>query len=228
MSHDIYPALSGASAAWRHLEVISNNLANASTTGFKEQRLSFESALVSDGPLGDGHVKTTPTVQDFSDGQVVTDNVETHMALKGRGFFLLEDGSLSRAGAFSQSHDGYLVTPDGQKVMGEAGPIHLEPGERMSVRSDGGIMVDGVQVDRFALVDADELEPIGGSRWRSSGPIFAAEVEVIQGALEGSNSDPMRSMVELVETSRYFEIYRSAMQASDDLDRNNIAIVRDS
>ena len=228
MSRDIYPSLSGASAAWKHLEVISNNIANSSTTGFKEQRLRFESAVVGEGPLGEGYVQTGPAVQDFSDGQVMTDNVDTHMALQGRGFFQLEDGTLARAGMFSMNQDGFLVTPDGQKVMGEAGPIQLEVGERFRVDREGAILVDGAEIDRFTLVDADELEPLGGSRWRPGGLLRPAQAEVIQGALEGSNSDPMRSMTELVQTSRYFEIYQSAMQASDELDRTNISIVRDS
>jgi flagellar basal-body rod protein FlgF len=219
MSHDIYPSLSGASAAWKHLEVISNNIANASTTGFKEQRLSFESALVAEGPLGEGY---------FSDGSVVNDNVETHLALRGRGFFQLEDGSLSRAGAFALDRDGFLVTSEGEKVMGESGAIQLAPGERLSVGIHGEIMADGAEIDRLALVDAEQLEPLGGTRWRANSKTFPANVEVIQGALESSNADPMRSMTELIQTTRYFEIYRSAMQASDELDRTNISIAREA
>ena len=96
MSHDIYPSLSGAAAAWRHLEVISNNLSNTSTNGYKEQRLSFESALVSEGPLGEGHVAAAPTEQDFSNGRLVSDNVSTHMALSGRGFFFRRQEYLGR------------------------------------------------------------------------------------------------------------------------------------
>ncbi len=228
MSHDIYPSLSGASAAWKHLEVISNNIANASTTGFKEQRLSFESALVAEGPLGEGYVQAAPTTADFSDGSVVNDNVETHLALRGRGFFLLEDGSLSRAGAFALDRDGFLVTSEGEKVMGESGAIQLAPGERLSVGIHGEIMADGAEIDRLALVDAEQLEPLGGTRWRANSKTFPANVEVIQGALESSNADPMRSMTELIQTTRYFEIYRSAMQASDELDRTNISIAREA
>jgi flagellar basal body rod protein FlgG len=228
MSHDIYPSLSGASAAWRHLEVISNNLSNTSTNGYKEQRLSFESALVSEGPLGEGYVAAAPTEQDFSDGRMVTDNVMTHMALSGRGFFQLEDGSLTRAGDFMLNHDNFLVTPDGQKVVGNNGPIQILLNSEMRVRTDGTIMLDGEVFDRFALVDADEVESVGGNRWRTDGTVYDANAEVIQGALEASNVDPMRSMTDLIQTSRYFEVYRSAMKASDEMDRTNINIARES
>jgi flagellar basal-body rod protein FlgG len=141
MSHDIYPSLSGASAAWRHLEVISNNLSNTSTNGYKEQRLSFETALISEGPLGEGYVAAAPTEQDFSDGRLVSDNVTTHMALSGRGFFLLEDGSLTRAGDFMLDQNNFLVTPDGQKVVGNNGPIQVLLNSEMRVRMDGTILL---------------------------------------------------------------------------------------
>ena len=228
MSRDIYPSLSGATAAWRHLEVISNNLANTATTGFKEQRLSFESALIAEGPLAEGYVQTAPSEADFSDGQLITDNVPTHLALRGRGFFALEDGTLARAGGFAVNHDGYLVTPEGERVLGQSGPVRLEEGQTLTVRSDGAILMDGEETDRLQLLDAEALTPLGGSRWRPEGEVFAADVEVVQGALEGSNADPMRSMTELIQTSRYFEIYRSAIQTSDELDRTNINIAREA
>lgn len=228
MSLDIYPSLSGAMAAWHHLEIISNNIANASTAGFKEQRLTFESALVAEGALGEGYVQTAPAEQDFSDGQIVTDNVPTHLALRGRGFFQLEDGTLARSGMFSLSRDGHLVTPEGERVMGQGGPIQIEEGQTFSVRGDGAILVDGAESDRLRLVDADQLTPLGGTRWKAEGPVYSANIEVIQGALEGSNADPMRSMTDLIQTSRYFEIYRSAIQTSDDMDRTNIAIAREA
>lgn len=228
MSHDIYPSLSGASAAWRHLEVISNNIANTSTTGFKEQRLTFESALVGEGPLGEGYVQVAPMEQDFSDGIIIADGVDTHFALRGRGFFQLEDGSLSRSGAFTMDRNGFLVTMEGEKVMGNSGAIRLERFERMSVGIDGRVLVDGAEIDRLALVDAEDLEPMGGSRWEANSEVYPANVDVIQGALEGSNADPMRLMTDLIQTTRYFEIYRSAMQASNELDRTNIAIAREA
>ena len=228
MSHDIYPSLSGAAAAWRHLEVISNNLSNTSTNGYKEQRLSFESALVSEGPLGEGYVAAAPTEQDFSNGRLVPDNVSTHMALSGRGFFLLEDDTFTRSGDFMLDHDNFLVTPDGQKVIGSNGPIQLLQNSEMRVRTDGTILLDGEVFDRFALVDAEEIESVGGNRWRTDGEIYEVGVEVIQGALEASNVDPMRSMTDLIQTSRYFEIYRSAMKTSDEMDRTNINIAREA
>lgn len=228
MSHDIYPSLSGAAAAWRHLEVISNNLSNTSTNGYKEQRLSFESALISEGPLGEGYVAAAPTEQDFANGRLVPDNVETHMALSGRGFFLLEDGSFTRAGDFMLDQNNFLVTPDGQKVVGENGPIQLLENTEMRVRTDGTILLDGAVFDRFAIVDAEEIESVGGNRWRTDGAVLDATAEVVQGALEASNVDPMRSMTDLIQTSRYFEMYRSAMKASDEMDRTNINIAREA
>ena len=229
MSRDIYPSLAGASAAWSHLEVVANNISNATTTGFKAQRMRFDNAMVNEGVLGNGYVQAEAGVQDFSDGALIHDEVSTHLALQGRGFFAVESGGqtlLMRAGMFSLSSEGQLVTPDGERVLGESGPIQLLPGQRMTVTASGVVMVDGEELDKLQILDADELTPIGGTRWRAEGPSRRGTAQVVQGALEGSNADPMRGMTELIQTSRYFEMYQKAMQTSDELDRTNIDIAR--
>jgi flagellar basal body rod protein FlgG len=223
MSRDLYVSMSGAAAAWTQLEVVANNLANASTAGFKQQRVAFDLEAAMADPLAEAYVGTQPVSADFSDGALMRDQVDTHLALRGRGFFLAGSGAgqtLVRAGAFRLDSDGFLVTPSGQQVQGRGGPIQLEPGQRLQVGADGTLRDDdGQEIDRLMIVDGTNLEALGGTSWRSQGPVFEVEgVEVVQGALEGSNTDPMRSMTELMEASRYFEAYQKAMQTSDTLD----------
>lgn len=229
MSRDIYASLSGASTTWRHLEVISNNVANVSTTGFKEQRLRFENVMVGQGVLADGYVRPEEGATNFADGRIEQTNVPTQLALRGRGFFAVEgdkgEPTLARAGDFTLDRDGFLVTSGGERVLGENGPIFVPPGKSFTVSAEGEVAVDGSVRDRLLLLDADDLEPIGATRWRAAGPTRPAAARVVQGALEGSNADPIRGMTELVQTSRYFELYQKAMQTSDDMDARNVRIV---
>lgn len=231
MSRDIYPSLSGAAATWRHLEVLSNNMANTATSGFKAHRTSFENVLNDNGLLGDGYVRADHVVQDFSDGTLQPDGVNTHLALRGRGFFAVEGAlgmMLQRSGAFQLDAQGFLVTADGGRVLGEGGAIQVgdlaNEGE-LSVTGDGVVKMGAVEVDRLQIVDAELLEPFGANQWRAvDGTRSALGAEVIQGALEGSNADPIQGMTQLIQTSRYFEMYQKAMQTSDELDRRNLQI----
>ncbi len=223
MSRDIYASMSGAAAAWTQLEIVANNLANASTAGFKEQRVTFDLEAAMDDPLAEVYVNAELATPNFEDGPLVHDEVDTHLALRGRGFFVAGEGGsevLVRSGNFQLDAEGHLVTSSGLKVQGQAGAIQLTEGERLQVGEDGSILDEtGAVLDQLRIVDAAELEPLGGTSWRALTPAYEVEgVSVLQGALEGSNTDPMRSMTELMEASRYFEAYQKAMQTSDQLD----------
>jgi flagellar basal-body rod protein FlgF len=223
MSHDIYASMSAAQAAWTQLEVVANNLANSSTAGFKEQRVSFDLQGAMDDPLGDVYVGTELASPNFADGALVHDGVETHLALRGKGFFLAGEGGsqvLVRSGNFQLDSEGFLVTSSGLRVQGQGGSIQLLPEEQLTVASDGTILdQQGMELDKLRIVSAAQLSPLGGTSWRAETPAYEVDgVEIVQGALESSNTDPMRSMTELMEASRYFEAYQKAMQTSDQLD----------
>ena len=232
MSTTIYSSLSGAKAAWTEMEMVSNNLANATSDGFKAHRLALTSERVSPDALGNSYVKVAETVSDMSDGTLETTGVETHLALRGRGFFVVqgEEGPvMQRSGNFSIDSEGRLVNQRGQRVMTEAGPLEIPDRERMIIDLDGVVRTDeGGEVGRLRLVNTDEAVPIGHGQWRAEGPMadVNGEIKVIQGSLEKSNVDPMRAMVELMEASRYFESYQKAMQTTDELDGKANDIMR--
>ena len=138
-----------------------------------------------------------------------------------------------KRGGASLDNQGFLTNTDGERVLGQSGPIQIINGlgavqGDVTVARDGTVFVDGFELDRLKIVDANNPEPIGGSKWiapegfRTLQPI---EVNVVQGALEGSNVDPMRAMTDLVQTSRYFEMYQKAMQTSNELDSRNLQVV---
>jgi flagellar basal-body rod protein FlgF len=223
MSRDIYTSVAGASATWRQLEVAAHNISNVSTPGFKEQRVSFEIAEREVAPLSATRVQLSAEGADMSDGSIQQDGVDTHLALQGRGFFQVEgaDGPvLVRAGNFQMDSQRRLVTSRGEAVMGQSGPIELPENTLMVVIEDGTIMTnEGDELDQLLIMDAEELTPLGGGRWAAEGETFVAQnARVMQGALESSNVDPVKSMVGLMEAARNFEMFQKAMQTSDQMD----------
>jgi flagellar basal-body rod protein FlgF len=218
MSHELYTSLSGACAAWAQLDTVANNLANTRTTGFKADRLVFSDGGVGAGPLGRPYAMVAETVSDHSDGSLETDGVETHLAIQGRGFFVIDGGDLTRDGRFHIDQAQRLVTAEGLAVAGDSGPIVVPIGETITVGQDGTVAgsVTG-QIGRILVVDGP-ARPIGAGRWRAEGPLMQADAKVVQGTLEQSNVDPLRAMVDLVQASRAFEMFQKAMQATDDLD----------
>ena len=238
-SHDIYPSLSGAMASWRHLEVVSNNIANVSTTGFKEQRVAFELHDYGDLPLQNSFVQLNTDGADLRDGPVTQTGVRTNLALRGRGFLVAQaaDGSevLVRSGALQLDANNTLTTIAGEPVLGEAGPIRIPIGFTFEVAKDGGVYVsrdDGREtqanlLDTLRLEDADELAPLGGARWTAvNGQRPAEGVQVLQGALELSNADPIRNMVDLIQAGRHFDIYQRAMKTSDETDARLLQTIK--
>ena len=222
MSRDLYASLSGASSMWRELEMLSHNVSNTNTDGFKEFRMIFEEAGSGDGPLGKVYATPRAESPNMEDGPLEFTDDANHLALRGDGFFAVETGAgvkMSRAGRFSQNNEGFLVDPQGNKLMGMGGPIQIPEGETFTVDAAGEVMgsLSG-ELDRIRLVRADQPRSMGGSLWDPEGGMREATPEVVQGAVEGSNADPMRLMVELIEAYRHFEAQQKVMHSSDDMD----------
>lgn len=207
---EIYTAYTGASAAWRQVEHISNNVANANTQGYREQRLRFELA-------GETQVKSGGTSFSTTDGELITDGVAAHLALRGDGFFALADGTATRDGGFRMDGEGQLVTTEGTAVLSDGGPIQLDPHETFKIDRTGLITgsLSG-EVGHIKIVGLSNATPLGGGRWQGT-EREPGEYAVIQGAREGSNVDAMKAMVELIEASRYFDAQQKVMQTSDEM-----------
>ena len=141
-----------------------------------------------------------------------------------------DDGPiLQRSGNFRMNNEGQLVNQRGQPVLSDSGPLEIPDRERFIIDKKGVVRTEeGGEVGTLRIVDAEAVTPIGHGQWRADGGPRPTEgtVEVLQGSLEKSNSDPIRGMVELVEASRYFEAYQKAMQTSDELDGKSNDIMR--
>lgn len=229
MSRDLYPAMTAASASLQHLEHVSHNLANVNTSGFKERRVSFEAVLANaqGGPLAQGYTKITEGKINTESGSLMQDNNPTSFALEGKGFFVVQGANgeplLTRAGIFQLDRNGFLVNAMGEKVMTVSGPIQFDEYQReeFTVTEEGRLMDErGGEFARLLIMDGDDLEPLAGTRWRASNmrEVPMGNYIVRQGMLESSNVNPFRTMIEMMETTRHFEMYQKSMQASKEMD----------
>lgn len=241
MANGVYIGMSAAIAAQQRLEVVANNIANANTTGFRQQRVVFGEHLVRtlDGsPAQKGFTAVNATVLDASPGELHATGNPLDVAIEGDGFFALRGPQglmVSRAGNFAMRPDGTLVDGSGFTVLGgspEGGltPIVVRPdGGPVSVGSDGTVSQDGTPLARIAIVTADGrgLQPTGGAHLQvAPGALRSADATLATGYLEGSNMNPVRGMVELVEVSHDYQSSQKLMSEFRKLDRAVMGIVR--
>ncbi|WP_243370245.1 flagellar basal-body rod protein FlgF [Geotalea sp. SG265] len=233
MNSGLYAALSGNLAAMRRLDVISNNLANANTAGFKGDRLQFESVLASSksqtqqpGTLSDSPVFSGEKFfTDYSPGPLTQTGNTLDLALNGDGFFVVttpQGRAYTRQGNFRLDAGGRLVTSEGYQVQGN-GPITISGGQ-VDIDAKGAILVDGTPVGTLEVVDFPKpynLQKLGEGLFvpinPQDTPVAVTATTVQQGALEGSNVNVVAEMVRLIETTRYFESCQKVVRSYDDL-----------
>lgn len=227
MNSGIYAALSGNITAMKRLDVLSNNLANTNTAGFKKDRLTFESLLAKGQAAGDAPVMAEEKFfTDFSPGPLKQTGNTLDVAIEGDGFFVIDTPqgpAYTRQGNFHISPAGRLVTVDGFEVQGKGGPITIKGGS-VDIDTQGGIAVDGANVGALQLVDFPKpyaLQKLGNSLYRpasaAAAPQPAAAARVNQGFLEESNVSVVMEMAQMIETSRYFETCQKVIQNYDNM-----------
>lgn len=231
MYKGIYIAASGAILKQQQLEIISQNLANASTPGYKKDTISFKDYLMPSDAGGsgpDGRVMSdlSSIKTDFTSGTTIKTGNSLDIALEGSGFIALDGGRYTRRGDLTKSSDGYLTTRDGVKVMGiSGGPISIPSDSveisidlqgKVSVLQAGAILpseLDTIQVADFG--PGVTLTKENDSMFKASGPGAASTATVRQGYLENANVDTIKEMVQMIGTMREFESYQKAIQIFD-------------
>ena len=238
MSGAIYMSAAGAMAYEKRMQVISNNLANINTSGFKKDKGHFQIVDSPDSIKEDleknsiSKEKQQPplwlqfeTKTDFSPGSLKHTGNPLDIALEGDGFFCIktEQGTqYTRNGNFSLNQDGMLVTMDGLPVLGEGGPINIE-GNTYTVDAKGNISVDGNMVDTIKIVGfqkQDALKKTGNSLFeiadKSAVESRVENIGVSQGFIELSNVNAIRMMTEMIEVLRGYESYQKAIKTADE------------
>ncbi|MCP4367370.1 MAG: flagellar basal-body rod protein FlgF [Deltaproteobacteria bacterium] len=238
MSGAIYMSAAGAMAYEKRMQVISNNLANINTSGFKKDKGHFQIIDSPDSVKEDleknvisKEERQPPlwlqfeTKTDFSAGVLKHTGNPLDLALEGDGFFCIktEQGTqYTRNGNFSLDQDGLIVTMDGLSVLGEGGPINID-GNTFVVDAKGNVSVDGNLVDTIKIVEfqkKDALKKTGSSLFAiADNNAVESKVEnigVSQGFIELSNVNAIRMITEMIEVLRGYESYQKAIKTADE------------
>ncbi len=242
MLRGIYTAAMGMLAEEAKVNETSNNLANVDTPGFKKDRTTFSTYLLREIERTDvenNNIERTPigklesgvvldeTEAYFQQGDIVTTESPYDFAIKGQGFFTIEneDGTryYTRNGQFNRNAEGFLVDTIGNYVLDDTGSrIALDNG--INVREDGSIFEDGVLAGRMALVDFEEkkaLEKSGNNYFKPTEYSGEAEetfdASIIQGAYERSNVSALKEMVNLIKAQRHFEVTQRVITTEDQM-----------
>ncbi len=223
MDEMLFVAMTGAKQTEVAQSINSNNLANISTTGFRADLHAFSSKPI-EGPGVDSRVNSVAESYgtDLSTGAIQTTGRESDAAILGDGFFAVQapDGTeaYTRRGDFRIDSGGLLVTGDGHLVIGQGGPVAVPPNSSLTIGRDGTISVQPVgqgpetiaEVDRLKLVKPNpaalEKSDSGLLRLANGEEADAdATVSVQAGALEGSNVNVAKTLVNMIELARRYE-----------------------
>jgi flagellar basal body rod protein FlgG len=230
-------AASGIRARLESLDMLANNIANASSPGFKADREFYGlylSAEAADSPAGTNPA-ILPVIErqwtDFAQGSLTPTGNPLDLALNGPGFFVAQSANgpvFTRDGNFRLSLHGEIVTQDGDKIQGQDGkPILLDSTRPVEIGSDGTVRQDRQDVAQIALVnfpDPAVLAKRGNNYFRSdlSAPRVATQAEILQGRLEAANYQPAESVVRLVNILRQFETLQKALAIGGEMNRRAV------
>jgi flagellar basal body rod protein FlgG len=237
MYYGLYTSAAGANAQSNKVEVLSNNLANVNTVGFKRELALLQArdseaiergaAHRGSGALDDigGGVRMNATFTDFSPGTMQLTQIPSDMAIDTpNAFFQVQRGDqklLTRAGNFHVSNDGMLVTTNGDAVLAnDGGPIELDPGLPVRFLAGGAVEQAGTRIE-LALVrpkNVAALQKAGENYFTAdrTAELAPAEDRVVRtGYLEMSGVNPVEEMVELITASRAYEANVRIIQQHD-------------
>ena len=223
MPDGTYVAYTGASANMAQLEVIANNIANASTVGFRRDRTVFDTVMGGLMPF----VNHREGGIDLSAGTHRKSGNPLHAALSGDGFFAVlgRDGTefYTRRGDFRPDSKGQLVLPNGLAVAGSSGGLMVPSGVASSLREDGTLVAGGQEVGRLKIVrfaNPTALRKAGENLIEALPGAGVEEVtkpRVAVGFLEQSNVNLAAEMVAMIQNQRSFEASMKSIQLSDEL-----------
>lgn len=226
MDSGYYAASTALVSRTQALDTIANNLANASTVGFRAERNVFSSILATAGGAPGSELNQainnygilSGTLVDQTQGALQKTGNDLDLGIEGAGYFQVQTANgpvYTRNGAFQVSSHGQLVTANGDAVMGDKGVIAILPGP-VSISADGTISSNGAVSGKVKLVEfpaGTQLSSVGNTYYSAPAKTAKAATNsnVQQGTLESSNVNPIMSMVELVTAQRSAEMMQRAL-----------------
>lgn len=220
-----YATLTRQSGLMREMGVVANNIANASTSGFRREGVVFSefvTALDQDPSLSMSYASGRDV--DLSQAGLSQTGGSFDFAIQGDGFFLIEtpDGQkLTRAGSFTPSAEGELVTPDGYRLLDTGGaPIFIPPDAKaIALAADGTLSANGdpiAQVGLWQPADPLALRHQTGTMFSGGELIPVEDATVMQGMLEDSNVQPVSEIARMIEVQRAYELGQKFLDAEDE------------
>ena len=231
MDRLIYTSMTGAKHLFNRQAVLANNLANASTTGFRADLVAQRAVPTQGGAPGARIFSLeTTTGSDFTPGPMLATGRALDVAVQGSGWIAVQglDGNeaYTRAGNLQINVDGTLTLPNGLPVMGDGAPITVPADARLQIAVDGTISAKTAnsptvnQVGRIKLVNPEANQMVKGLdglfRTRDGEPADAdPNVRVAEGTLEGSNVNVVEAMVGMIAAARQFEMQMKMLAVAE-------------
>jgi len=228
MDRLIYLSMAGAKATLQRQDVLANNLANASTSGFRAEMQAFRAVPVrGDGATTRAYVLESTIGHDDRAGPQQATGRSLDVAMQGKAWLAVQgaDGTeaYTRAGHLQVNAEGQLVTPTGLAVMGDGGPITVGINAQVEIAGDGTITTTNgtgrpQQVGRLKLVtpEAPLQRGTDGLFRGADGDLQADPTAKLQsGALEGSNVGAVETMVAMISAARQFEQQMKMLQGAE-------------
>ena len=241
MDRVIYLTMAGAKANMQRQDVLSHNLANASTPGFRAEITAFRAVPV----LGDGAstrvyaIETTPGYN-AEPGPIASTGRNLDVAMKGNAWLAVQSvagtEAYTRNGALDVDNEGQLITRGGLPVQGDGGPISVPQNAQVLIGSDGTVTatVQGNRpqvVGRLKLVTPEApLQRGADGLFRDNGGDLEANpnARVLNEALEGSNVSPVESMVAMIAAARQFEQQMKMLQTAQEREQSATRLLSSS
>lgn len=236
MDQGMYTAAAGAIAMEGRLNIISNNVANLNTIGFKKDQMSFEqfSRILDTSMLAEGQYRVVPIDVialnpsiDVTPGSPMQTGNPLDVAITGEGFFVVETDNgtrYTRAGSFQLTSDNILVTQQGYRVQGEGGDISIDTSTGsgvIGIDTRGTVTYDDTDVDTLQVVriPPEALVRKGGNLFDIKDGYAAEPLEnpsMSQSYLEAANVEPVREMVEMIATQRAYDAFQKMIRSIND------------
>ena len=233
MDRLIYTAMTGAKHAFLQQAGVAHNLSNASTVGYRAMEHRFRAVPIQgEGAATRAFVVDASVANVFEQGPLMATGRELDVAVQGAGWIAVEtpDGreAYTRAGNLQVNANGQLQTASGLNVVGDGGPIAIPPDNSITISPDGTVSAvplfgtpNNVNVvGRIKLVNPPENQLARGDdglfRMQGGAPVEVDEnVKLASETLEGSNVDPVDSMVSMISLARQFEMQIKMLQSAD-------------
>jgi flagellar basal-body rod protein FlgF len=241
MDRMIYLSMAGAKATMQRQDVLSNNLANVSTTGFRAELAAFRAVPVrGDGASTRVYALESTVGYNPESGVVQSTGRSLDVAMKGNAWLAVQglDGTeaYTRDGSLDVNADGQLVTHSGLPVLGDGGPISAPPNSEISIGGDGSITARGANgkstpVGKLKLVtpEAPLTRGTDGLFRAADGDLPAdPNARVQDGALEGSNVSPVETMVAMIAAARQFEAQMKMLQTAENNEQSSTKLLSNS